>query len=454
MSGEDSALNVVGSRTISGDRQRLNAMDRALNAIDSELRSSGQTGFQTQMIVCLSGGIDVSRLQTSLDRVSKLFPVITAHLVDAPTVGDPHWQFRPEAECTLHHTQLETDHPEALFNATAQLLTEPNDLSESDPVRFHLLHRPDGHDVFMMQYNHSLMDNAASVNLLNEIARGCEAEVDLDVEPIFESGDPLADHLHRYPRRRRYTAMLKVLHRRWRLLRGRARMLSAAGSVPTAPATQRMATRVMDAKTTADVNQRVMKVCGFPSLSMAILASVFRTLDDMARARNLPEGRLVAGIGIELGLQRFAESPLQNLSSVLPVHAESVDLDSRDGLTRMLTQQVRDRLECDHDVGVLQLATLFQNQPRFVRRNMRRLFRDGYSLWYAYFGTLEPVEQLCGAKVEKVQYAVSSWSPVGFSLVVNQWRGQLYFQLTHVPELISENLASEFLDAVVSDLIA
>ena len=134
MSGQDSASNVLGAPTASGDRQRLNAMDRALNAIDSGLRLSGQTGFKTQMIVCLSGGIDVYRLRTSLDRVSKIYPIITARLVDAPTVGGPYWQFRPQAECTLHHTQLETDLPEALFDATAQLLTEPNDLSDSDPV--------------------------------------------------------------------------------------------------------------------------------------------------------------------------------------------------------------------------------------------------------------------------------------------------------------------------------
>ena len=46
--------------------------------------------------------------------------------------------------------------------------------------------------------------------------------------------------------------------------------------------------------------------------------------------------------------------------------------------------------------------------------------------------------------------------PAMLQMIAAYWRysGQLFFQLTYVSELISDHLASEFLDAVVSDLFA
>jgi hypothetical protein len=81
------------------------------------------------------------------------------------------------------------------------------------------------------------------------------------------------------------------------------------------------------------------------------------------------------------------------------------------------------------------------------------LLRWTYSLWYAYFGSLDGVGgELCGAEVKKVQYIGPTWSPLGISLLVNQFQRQTYFQATYDPDLVDERLAEAFLDFVLDDL--
>ena len=41
---------------------------------------------------------------------------------------------------------------------------------------------------------------------------------------------------------------------------------------------------------------------------------------------------------------------------------------------------------------------------------------------------------------------------MGVTLLVNQFRGQLHFQATYVPESVPEPLANAFLDEVLRDL--
>jgi hypothetical protein len=105
------------------------------------------------------------------------------------------------------------------------------------------------------------------------------------------------------------------------------------------------------------------------------------------------------------------------------------------------------------DWGVLRLANAFHRKPRHIRWVVEHLLRWTYSLWYAYFGSLNSVgRQFCGIDIEKVCYVGPTWSPLGVSLLANQFQGRLHFQATYDSDLVAEPLAQAFLDAILADL--
>src|SRR5262245_9217853 len=153
---------------------RLSATDRTMLAVDGMLRRTGGSGFETQMFVALLDRIDPKRLRKALARLYECRPVIASRLIDGGGPGEPFWRLRRDAVVPLGEADLESSELECLLDHAGRLLSQPTDLSADDPIRFHLLHRPDGRDVFLLQYNHALMDNNAAVPLLQEIDRlGC-----------------------------------------------------------------------------------------------------------------------------------------------------------------------------------------------------------------------------------------------------------------------------------------
>src|SRR5262249_1736020 len=148
------------------------------------------------------------------------------------------------------------------------------------------------------------------------------------------------------------------------------------------------------------------------SLSMVLLASVFRTIGQLTHSPDVKNGHFVAGIGVDLGLRSRRELTLQNLMSLVPVRARPEDLHERSALVRMLSRQFRERLENDVDLGVIRMVALFGRRPRQARWGLDLFLRYGFSLWYAYFGTLDVGgDQFCGIPIEDVFFTSPPWSP-------------------------------------------
>jgi hypothetical protein len=140
---------------------------------------------------------------------------------------------------------------------------------------------------------------------------------------------------------------------------------------------------------------------------------------------------------------------------MVPIWAEMGDLQDRDRLVHRLGGQLRERLACDIDLGVLELATIFTRRPQQARWAIELLLRYCASLWYGYFGKLDGVgEQFCGAAVDQVFSAGPCWAPVGLTLLVNQYGGRLLFQATYLPDVVAEPLVHAFLDQLLEDLTA
>jgi len=433
--------------------QRLNPIDRAMRCADRAIRRLGYPGIETQMFVWLDGRADSSALRKAIARLSRHCPVVASRLVDWPDDqgGNPYWRWRADAVCALQETTLSSDDPNAVLEDAGGLLSIPRDPSQSDPLRFHLLHRPGGKDVLLLQYNHVLMDNKATVVLLRQLDRLSQADV--DSVPCLERGDLILEHLRRFPRHQRREATARAIDLQAHGLRGRAATLRSIGPDPVGPPPLRIAARVLEPQAATPLRSRITALCGFPSFSMAVLGSAFRAIDRLGPG----DGRrnFIAGIGVDLNLRRREAMVFQNLSSVVPIRADREKLHDRDRLTRLLCSQMRDRLAERIDLGALRTTALFSRRPRYVDWVVEHLLRFGYSLWYAYFGSLDPAgRELCGARIENVFYAGPVWPSTGLTLLVNQHCGRLHFQATYDPRLVPPSLADEFLASVLGDLMA
>ena len=153
------------------DTQFLNPIDRAIRCVNVVVRQLGYPGIETQTLAWLEGRADATTLRRAILRLSRRWPVMASRLVDADGAGRSYWQFQPGAACPLIESVLPSDDPGAVLDHAGGLLSHGRDPTTADPIDFHLLHRPGGRDVLLLQYNHALMDNRAVVPLLQELER-------------------------------------------------------------------------------------------------------------------------------------------------------------------------------------------------------------------------------------------------------------------------------------------
>lgn len=447
--------------------QFLNPLDLALCCVDRAIRGMGYPGFQTQMLLWLSGRAEVARLRRAIESLGRLHPVITSRLCEriGDDVGGACWEFQLGATASLTEIELDSLDPARALTSAGELLSKPQDPATSPPLRFCLLHRPGGGDVFLMQYNHTLMDNSASALVVREIDRLSRLDASAVGQPHQQPRRIMRQYLRRFSPGERRSAAVGALELNGRVLRGRAAILGKGeedGSLIYTPAEKaagrrlvqlRIAASTLDPEVTRAIHRDTVKLCGLPNVSMAILASVLRAIGQLGPEERNGQRNYVAGIGLDLKLRDGNDPLFGNLLSIVPISARHSELASRAELVQLLSRQFRSRLEEKIDLGMVRLATGFSRRVRHMRWALEHVLRYTYSLWYAYFGALDLVgPQFCGTGVENAQYIGPAWSPMGMGLLVNQFGGRLCFQLTYDPYLVGDSLASEFLDLVVTDL--
>lgn len=434
------------------DTQPLNPIDRAMRCADTALRRVRYPGLETQTLVWLDGRADTDILRAAIARLSRHHPVLASRLMEPAGEAEarPYWQFRPGAVCPLREASIPSEAPDAVLDYAGELLSSPYDPAQADPIRFHLLHRPGGKDVLLLQYNHVLMDNKATVSLLRELDQ--LSKVDANPSPQGSRRDLILEHLRRFPHDKRRRATLDAIDLQAHVLRGRAVTLRPIGLEPVGPARLRIISRTLEPSATAALRSRVIALCGLPSLSMAILGSSFRAIDQFRPALD-NRRNFVAGIGMGLDLRSQSSLTFQNLTSAVPIYAAQGQLHDRDQLLRLLNDQMRERIVAGTDLGALRTTAIFSRRPRYIEWVVEHLLRYGYSLWYAYFGALDAAgHALCGTTIDAIFYTGPVWSSIGLTLLVNQYRGRLHFQATYDPRLVSPSLANAFLDFVLQDL--
>jgi hypothetical protein len=442
------------------DRQQLNPLDLAMRTVDRVIRELGYPGFETQKIVWLTGRVDINRLRRAMGRLASRHPVIAGRLVeDLGGNFNSYWQFGPDTPVKVKEIDLSTDEPSEVFACAESVFSVPCDLTFSPPLRFFVLHRPSGQDALLFQYSHVLTDHNGARELVRELDRlyrdDSPSSVEQDLRDCTEQVNMVRQRLKRTPARERRSAALRAVEVQRLALRGEVAVLGKSAK-PTASNTKlKIAARELTALETSEMIAATRRICGLQSLSMTILASVFRVMNALDCAERNRGRNYVAGIGLDMRLGRNQPLRLQNMLSVVPIFARHGELASQPALIRTLSQQMRDRLESKADLGVLSLVAFYQRRPKHIRMVLEHLLRRSLSLWYAYFGAADLSSgRLFELKVESIQYVGPTWVPMGISLVANQFQGRLLVQATYDPELVSTDLAGQFLDQLIGDLRA
>ena len=174
--------------------QPLNLMDQVMACLHASLRRRGGTGLLLQSHVHLAGRIDEAALRTAVERFGRVYPVATGRLVGATFRRRPCWEWSDGAACPLTVSDLDED-ATAVPHFAEQLFATPTHLNASPLVHFHLLRKPGGRDVVVVQWSHVLMDGKGGEFLLREVNR-LHADPQA-VAPSLPPGDPLRQHMRR-----------------------------------------------------------------------------------------------------------------------------------------------------------------------------------------------------------------------------------------------------------------
>lgn len=454
------------------DRQELNPTDILLLGLHRALRAQGQPGFNQQMHVWLDGRVDTAALSAGVARLAQQHPTATARLSGGRR-DRAHWKYRAGAECRLAEMDLPANDDRTFLAVAAELLARPAELDRDDPIRFHLLHFPDGRDVFLVQYDHVLTDPNAMVPLLKEIEH-VTASKGLGAAPVAEPSDLVCDYLAAVPRRERRAIAQKAARFRRVLLNSPIASLGTTPQHGSPVLPNRLALRELDEAATRRFLACARKCGGFPSASMALLASSFRSIARLAVESPSPESLFLANIGINLRPRDGGGRIFANQCSLIPLAVRPADLSDRSRLVQLLNARMREQVEGRHDLGVVETATWGDAgwerilnglmprvrhplygvpQNKFHAKFNHRLAGHLHSLSYGYFGSLvRQNETFCGVPIRRLYHTVHCWPPAGLSLLANQCGGRLLISASWSPDTVSDSLADQFLDAVIDDL--
>jgi hypothetical protein len=430
-------------------RQMLNAMDLCVLRHSQAVHTIGGRGLTVQMQLWLDGRLDPSVLQTALMRLSRAYPVVTSRLREGPRKGSASWQFRPGSVCELREATVSGDGKTEALNRAANILTQAEDPAEQDPVAFHLLHLPDGRDLFLVQHDHCLMDINGTKLLLREINR-LSTESSLASVPDEEE-DGIRAYLRRFPIWKRWRA-LGQLPAHSRPYRAAEPVTLSDATSPVQGGVPRIAVRELDEQATKAFLARTMCLCGFASPSMAILASIFRGILRHTPHPLTPRSAFMAAAGTNLRSRSTRGPIFRNLGSLLSVMCRPDEMGERDKLILFLNRQMREQLSKNIDLALLQCVWWLRHRADLMRRRARQA-QHHHCADYGYLGELVgDGDQFCGVPVQRIYACSQVWSPPGLSLAPALCRGRLVLPATYTADTVPPARIEAFLDTVMADL--
>jgi hypothetical protein len=427
-------------------RQALSAADLHMLRTHDNLQSLGQAGLLCQTQVWCAGRVDEARLRAALADLCRRHPVMQSRLVRGDGGKRGSWVFTGGPGLSLHVHELPGSGEADVLGCAERLLAAPVHLDREPPLAFHLLRRPAGGDVLVLQFCHALMDGRAPDLLLAELERPAP---EVGSGPADDAADPLAEHLARFSRWRRFRSVLQAF-RLSRRHRGEPMTIALPDLPDRVHGPPRIALRSLGREETERLGARLRKLCGYESMAAALLASGFRATAACASRRFGDNARCRTFVPLNLRGPADLRPIFRNLLSRVTVSAAPAELADRDGLTRAINAQVRDALRRGEDLGWLQLMCLFS--PR--RKRAVNPERGRRSFAFSFHGrAVAGFDSLCGTAVERLFTLLTNAYPPGLHLHANQLDGRLHLSVFFTAGAIPESVANAFLDTVAADLL-
>ena len=415
-------------------------------SLHASLRRRGGTGLLLQSHVHLAGRIDEAALRTAVERFGRVYPVATGRLVGATFRRRPCWEWSDRAACPLTISDLDED-AAAVPRFAEQLFATPTHLNASPLVQFHLLRKPGGGDVVIVQWSHVLMDGKGGEFLLREVNR-LHADPNATA-PCFPPGDPLRQQIHSHSLRQRVRAAYRIVCD-LPLIGVPARVYDPQ---PVRSPTTRIALRYLDDARSACCLQRVNRLLGFTNVTPVLLAAGFRAASRITPRPHPAWSMYYTHVPVNNRPPTGALAVFGNWQSYVRVQARPKQTIDRDDLARLLHRQLRDQLRGGFDLGFLIGIQFIHRLPRTTDL-LLQLLCNAMTFVFGYHGAVADLNHFCGTPVEHVWTGLpNAWVPPGLSLAANQYRNRLYLMASYVQEVVPDAVANAFLDAVVEELV-
>jgi len=420
-------------------------------AVHDGLVAVGHYGFACQTHVWLSGRVDMQTLQRALVNLNQRYPVITARL-RSPVFGKPCWHFRPDTAPSITETDLPASDPTTVWQFAEALCHQALQVREVDPLQFHLLHLPDGRDVLVMLFSHALMDGKAPEHVLKQLNQCGNDETSIPVSIPGSQNDELTAHLRKAPK-------LKRVRLAFRRLFHEIRFSRRAATLTTCPRKWtgerfRIYVHQLDESQTAAAVQRVRRLCGFPNLSPAVLAAVFRSLDALGPGVRDNKLRFRTDIPLNLRPPGSSEPLFRNFMSFIKMGCTRADLNDADELVRKLNANMRDEIRRGIDLGGLEMIDAVAPFSWLVKPTLRRSAGKVPSLGFGFLGPVLPeLRTLLDVEIDWLYTMNMAVSPPGITLQAHQFGPRLNLVLTYIDAAVNEAEARQFCQHVADELV-
>ncbi|HKQ46836.1 MAG TPA: hypothetical protein VJZ71_02065 [Phycisphaerae bacterium] len=428
----------------------LNAADRLMLVGHDGMRGIGHPGFVCQSQILLESRVDFGALRAAVDRLTLKHPVVSARL-RRDEHGLPYWE-PTGAPPELQELTIESESDR--WRESARLLEAPLDLERESPISFHLLHAPDGRDTLVLRFSHVLMDGKSPEWTLRALDECFDDRAENDA--MCDACGPLDAinaHLRRFDR--------------WQRARWAGRVIRSQIGLPVTPVTLAppeqkewcvspfgVLARTIDEAAAAKLSDRVKRICGFPNLTPALAASIFRAISRCTPHPTTDRTVYQTDCPLNLRPPGTREPMFRNFMSFIQICARQGDLADRDEATRRLSAQMRDQLRRGIDVGNLQMmAVMCRFAPLLRSHIITRMKRRPFTLGFSYLGpVIKELTRFCGIPVKNVYTFNTALSPPGVTIQVNQFSGRINLMLSYITSAVPDALAQRLLDEIVNDL--
>lgn len=427
----------------------LSIVDHAGLVIERMVQRFGLPGVPGQFHCHFQDRLDLAQLQEAADRLAARWPLITARLVRSPR---PAWMPNGAQRFRVRQQTLDSDSEADLLRAVLQLIADPIDVENEDPVRLTVLHRPGGDDVLTVRGSHIVWDVHGGVLLMRQLLDPTR------IPPAFDAAavptDPIDEVLVKTPFWKRMKAVYQLARWRWQQQQAPPVTFPEPEKWPTRLSLGRIIRRWIDEKTSAALEDRLNRIGPLANLSLLMAASGFRTMSRYIRGPLAPRSVYEMPLAYNRRFGAQKRLAFQNIVSRITLVARPVELGDRDELVRLLASQMRQKLTEENDLPRWQLAKLVSKLDPWAPRLAELLLLPGArsrSLRVTALPEIfEPGRTALGATFDYCWG--NTICPVGVSMDLFKAGRRRLAVFMHGPEALSDEQASQFLDEWLDDL--